>query len=106
MSGYGTNAMMWSKQQAGFLRRRAAGELVKDTALNWLNIAEAIEDVGISEQAALRSHFATVPDRSVKPRPHRRSNHGMGGRRRFCMREAGSRERCGVAQACGVTWRR
>ena len=39
------------------LRRRAAGELVNDAELDWPNIAEETESVGISERRALTSHI-------------------------------------------------
>ncbi len=48
------------------LRRRAAGELVNDSALDWPNIAEEIESVGNSERSALRSHIATVLEHLIK----------------------------------------
>jgi len=41
--------LIWSEHQADLLRRRAAGELVNEAELDWLNIAEEIEDVGRSE---------------------------------------------------------
>jgi hypothetical protein len=50
------------------LRRRAAGELVNDSALDWPNIAEEIEIVGRSERLAIRSHIGTVlehPDQAA-----------------------------------------
>ena len=37
---------LWTERQATLLRRRAAGELVNDAELDWLNIAEEIESVG------------------------------------------------------------
>ena len=48
------------------LRRRAAGELVNDTELDWPNIAEEIESVGRSERHALRSHIGTVLEHLIK----------------------------------------
>jgi hypothetical protein len=65
-SGYGTDALAWSVEQAGLLRRRAAGELVNDSALDWEHIAEEIESVGISERSALRIHIATVLEHLIK----------------------------------------
>jgi hypothetical protein len=65
-SGYGIDALAWSVEQAGLLRRRAAGELVNDSALDWENIADEIESVGISERSALRSHIATVLELLIK----------------------------------------
>ncbi len=66
MSDYGADVLAWSVEQAGLLRRRAAGELVNDSALDWPNIAEEIESVGNSERSALRSHIATVLEHLIK----------------------------------------
>jgi Domain of unknown function DUF29 len=55
MSDYETDILLWSERQAELLRRRAAGELVNDAALDWPNIAEEIEDVGRSELRSCRS---------------------------------------------------
>ena len=46
MSEYDTDILSWSEHQAALLKRRAAGELVNDDALDWANIAEEIESVG------------------------------------------------------------
>jgi hypothetical protein len=43
---YDTDILLWSKQQADLLRRRAAGEAVNNAALDWPNIIEEIEDAG------------------------------------------------------------
>lgn len=48
------DALAWSEQQAGLLRRLAAGERVND-AVDWANVIEEIEDVGLSELRAVRS---------------------------------------------------
>ena len=68
MSDYGTDVLAWSVEQAGLLRRRAAGELVNDSALDWPNIAEEIELVGQSERYRIQSHIGTVhgtPDQAA-----------------------------------------
>jgi hypothetical protein len=52
---YDTDILIWSEQQAALLRRREAGELVNDAALDWHNIAEEIEDAGRSELHAVES---------------------------------------------------
>jgi hypothetical protein len=52
---YDTDVLLWSEQQAGLLRRRAAGELVNDTELDWPNIAEEIESVGSEQRHAVES---------------------------------------------------
>jgi hypothetical protein len=66
MSDYDIDIVVWSEQQAALLRRRAAGELVNDTSLDWSNIAEEIEALGRSERSALRSHIATVLEHLIK----------------------------------------
>jgi hypothetical protein len=55
MSDYDTDILIWSEHQAELLRRRAAGELVNDAEMDWLNIAEEIGDVGRSELRSCRS---------------------------------------------------
>jgi hypothetical protein len=57
---YGEDALLWSERQAGLLRRRGAGELVNDAELDWPNIAEEIESVGISERRALASNIRNI----------------------------------------------
>jgi hypothetical protein len=55
MSEYDADILIWSEHQADLLRRRAAGELVNDTELDWSNIAEEIEDVGSNRLHAVES---------------------------------------------------
>jgi hypothetical protein len=55
MTQYDADILIWSEHQAALLRRRAAGELVNDTEMDWANIAEEIEDVGRSEVRSCRS---------------------------------------------------
>ena len=52
---YDTDVLLWSEQQAGLLRRRAAGELVNEAELDWPNIAEEIESVGSEQWHAVES---------------------------------------------------
>jgi hypothetical protein len=52
---YEADILLWSERQAALLRRRAAGELVNDSELDWPNIVEEIEDVGRSELRSCRS---------------------------------------------------
>ena len=47
---YDTDILIWSEEQAEFLRRRAAN------ALDWDNLAEEIADVGLSQLHAVMSH--------------------------------------------------
>ncbi len=55
MSDYETDILVRSEQQGELLRRRAAGELVNDRALDWPNIAEEVESAGRSQLSAVRS---------------------------------------------------
>jgi hypothetical protein len=66
MSGYDTDVLAWSEQQSGLLRRRASGELVNDTELDWPHIAEEIESLGQSERYRLRSHIGLVIEHLIK----------------------------------------
>ena len=66
MSAYDTDVLAWSEQQASLLRRRASGELVNDTDLDWPHIAEEIESLGQSERYRLRSHIGTVVEHLIK----------------------------------------
>src|ERR1700688_1472736 len=52
---YDTDVVAWSERQAELLRRRAAGELVNDAELDWLNIAEEIDSVGSEQRHAVQS---------------------------------------------------
>ena len=52
---YEDDVVLWSEQQARLLRRRAAGELVNETEVDWPNIAEAIESVGNEQRFAVES---------------------------------------------------
>jgi hypothetical protein len=54
---YESDVLTWSERQAELLRRRAAGERVNEDDIDWLNVAEEIEDVGISLVRAVRSHI-------------------------------------------------
>ena len=53
MSDYDTDVVTWSETQAALLRRLASGERVND--IDWANIIEEIESVGLSELHAVRS---------------------------------------------------
>lgn len=66
MSAYDTDILSWSEHQAALLRRRAAGDVVNETQLDWLNIAEEIESVGRSERSALSSHVRTIIEHLAK----------------------------------------
>ncbi len=57
---YDEDTVLWSEHQAALLRRRAAGELVNETDLDWPNIAEEIESLGRSLARELGSRIGTV----------------------------------------------
>ena len=54
MSLYETDAMAWSRQQAGLLRRMVAGERINNQ-VDWPNVIDEIESVGRSELRAVTS---------------------------------------------------
>ncbi len=60
---YDQDLLLWSEQQAGLLRRRAAGEITNDADMDWLNIAEEIEAVGRRE---LRSRLIRLLQHLLK----------------------------------------
>ncbi len=51
---YERDALAWAERQAGLLRRLAAGERLRD-AVDWANVIEEVQDVGLSELRACRS---------------------------------------------------
>ena len=51
---YERDALAWAEQQAALLRRLAAGERVND-AVDWPNVIEEVQDVGLSELRACQS---------------------------------------------------
>jgi Domain of unknown function DUF29 len=52
---YHRDALAWAEQQAALLRRAARGEWVND--IDWDHVVEEIEDVGLSELSAVKSHL-------------------------------------------------
>jgi Domain of unknown function DUF29 len=51
---YEQDVLVWAEQQAALLRRLAAGERVND-AVDWPNVIEEVQDVGLSELHACES---------------------------------------------------
>ncbi len=51
---YERDALAWAEQQGALLRRLAAGEAVNE-AVDWPNVIEELQDVGLSELRACRS---------------------------------------------------
>ena len=68
MSDYDTDILLWSERQAELLRRRAAGELFNEAALDWPNIAEEIESVGNEQINAVTSLLVQALARMLKRR--------------------------------------
>jgi hypothetical protein len=54
---YDRDVLAWSQQQADLLRRLGRGERVND--IDWTNVAEEIEDVGLSQLHSVES-FLTL----------------------------------------------
>ena len=59
------DALAWSEQQADLLRRLAAGERVNDD-VDWTNVIEEIQDVGLSQLRAVRSLLAHAIEHLLK----------------------------------------
>ncbi len=51
---YERDALTWGETQSGLLRRLAAGERVNEQ-IDWANVIEEVQDVGLSELRACRS---------------------------------------------------
>lgn len=66
MSEYHVDLNLWTEHQADLLRRRAAGELVNEAELDWLNIAEEIESVGANTRRELRNRLARLLQHLLK----------------------------------------
>lgn len=59
------DALAWSERQASLLRRLVAGERV-NAELDWPNIIEEIQDVGLSELHAVRSLLSRAMEHLLK----------------------------------------
>ena len=72
---YDEDFILWTEQQATLLRRRAAGELINDTELDWQNLAEEIEAVGGNTRRELRHRLTRLLQHLLKwhYQPERRS---------------------------------
>ena len=53
-TSYEYDALAWAEHQAGLLRRLAAGERLNE-AIDWANVIEEVQDVGLSELHACGS---------------------------------------------------
>lgn len=62
---YDTDLLTWSERQAALLRRMAKGERVNDQ-VDWKNVAEEIEAVGISQKREVRSRLAVLCQHLLK----------------------------------------
>jgi hypothetical protein len=65
MSGYDTDLVLWSREQADLLRRMAAGERVNDQ-VDWANLAEEIESLGKSDRRDVEGRLETVLRHLIK----------------------------------------
>jgi hypothetical protein len=65
---YDADILEWSAQQSALLKRRAAGEPVDDSAIDWTNLAEEIEALGRSELRTVRSHLIQAMLHNLKCR--------------------------------------
>ena len=55
---YERDVLVWSQHQADLLRRLGRGERVND--VDWVHVAEEIEDVGLSELHAVESYLTLI----------------------------------------------
>ncbi len=62
---YERDALAWAERQAGLLRRLAAGELLNE-AVDWPNVIEEVQDVGLSELRACQSLLEQALTRLLK----------------------------------------
>lgn len=62
---YYEDSLAWAEQQADLLRRFVAGERV-NAELDWPNIIEEIQDVGLSELHAVRSLLSRALEHLLK----------------------------------------
>jgi len=63
---YDADFLLWTEQQTELLRRRAVGELPNDEGLDWLNLAEEIESVGVSQKREVRSRLMRICQHLLK----------------------------------------
>jgi hypothetical protein len=62
---YERDVLTWSQHQADLLRRFGRGERVND--IDWTNVAEEIEDVGLSELHSVESFLNLILVHLLKP---------------------------------------
>lgn len=65
MNEYGTDLVLWSREQAELLRRMAAGERVNDQ-VDWEHVAEEIESLGKSDWRELRRRIQVILRHLIK----------------------------------------
>jgi hypothetical protein len=63
---YDTDVVRWSERQAALLRERAAGKLVNEADLDWANLVEEIESVGINQEREVRRRLARICQHLLK----------------------------------------
>src|SRR6185437_10117634 len=65
MSEYGSDLVLWSREQADLLRRMGVGEPVNDQ-VDWENVAEEIESLGNSDRRDLSNQTQTILRHLIK----------------------------------------
>jgi len=63
---YDHDVLLWSQHNAALLRRFARGERVN--GIDWVHVAEEIEDVGLSQLNAVHSYLRLMPVHLLKLR--------------------------------------
>jgi hypothetical protein len=63
---YESDFLQWTERQAELLRRRADGDLANDRGLDWLNLAEEIESVGVSQKREVRCRLMRICQHLLK----------------------------------------
>ena len=96
MADYDTDLLLWSEHQAALLRRMGAGEHVNDQ-VDWSNVAEEIESLGISDKRQLRSRLGTWSSCRFR----RQANPVQTGSRRSCGNAPKSSSSSKAHRACG-----
>lgn len=65
---YGEDFVLWSAEQAKALRHAGAVRVNTPDPIDWENVAEEIESLGISQRSELRSRIAVVLEHLIKLR--------------------------------------
>ena len=94
---YETDVLVWAEQQASLLRRLAAGERLNE-AVDWPNVIEELQDVGLSELRTCQSRLMQAMTHLLKLHawPSSQSTRDWHDEPEFSwtMRNGGSRRPC------------